>query len=120
MSGRCTRGNLDDVLPAAARDYTLETYDQTVRIRMPVYTVSKVTDAESRPVLYERLLLPFSDFGEKVFRIIAFLETISPAGAFERQKLMTDPQTASGFAVKAVLQPSSGVKQARLARPARS
>jgi hypothetical protein len=67
-----------------------------------------VTDADLRPVLYERMLLPFSHYGDKVFRIISFLETISPAGAFERQELMTDPQAANGFAVKVVLQARAG------------
>jgi hypothetical protein len=107
-AGQCAGKFLDDVLPVAAREYTLETYEHTARVRMPVYTASKVTDADLRPVLYERMLLPFSHFGDKVSRIIGFLETISPAGAFERQELMTDPQAGNGFALKVVLQAPAG------------
>jgi hypothetical protein len=104
--GQCAGKYLEETLPAAARAYTLETYEQTVRARRPVYTVSGVKDAEARPVVYERLLLPFSECGERVFRIVAFLETISIDGAFVRRDLMRDNAPARGFAFKAVIEPA--------------
>jgi hypothetical protein len=107
-AGQCAGKMLADVLPEAVRAATLETYMHATRTRLPVYTVSRVADADARTVLYERLLLPFSDFGERVFRIVAFLETISPAGAFARHSLMTNAPTATGFIVKAVLQTGAG------------
>jgi hypothetical protein len=119
-AGECAGKFLDEVLPAAARDYTLETYEQAVRTRMPVYTVSKVADAGARTVFYERLLLPFGERGDTVFRVIGFLETISPDGGFERQKLMTGPEAAGGFAVKALLNTRVSAIQPRLARTVRS
>ena len=103
-AGECAGKFLHDVLPEAARGPTLQTYEHVSRTRLPVYTVSRVADADARVVFYERLLLPFSDFGERVFRIVAFLETISPAGAFGRYSLMTEPRPLTGFVVKAVLQ----------------
>lgn len=102
-AGQCAGKYLEETLPHAARASTLETYEHAARTKLPVYTVSTVTDAEYRTVLFERLLLPFSDFGHNVFRIIGFLESISPEGAFERRDLMIEPRTASEFTVKAVL-----------------
>lgn len=104
--GQCAGKYLEETLPEAARGYTLETYEKVVRSRSPVYTVSGVSDAKARPVVYERLLLPFSECGERVSRIIAFLETISIEGAFVRRDLMRDNAPAPGFALKAVIDPA--------------
>lgn len=104
FAGECAGKFLDDVLPPAARNYTLETYEQVVRLRLPVYTVSKFSDADERTVLYERLLLPFAIGDQSAARIIGFLETISPDGAFERRDLMLDAPTRGEFVIKAVLQ----------------
>jgi hypothetical protein len=108
-ASQCAGKFLDELLPEAARAPTLETYEQAVRVRLPVYTVSRLADADARVVLYERLLLPFSDFGERVFRILASLETISPVGAFERHKLMSEPRSATSFAIKAALRAGPGI-----------
>jgi hypothetical protein len=103
--GQCAGKFLEETLPPAKIAQTLETYEYAASARLPVYTVSRVRDREDKPVLYERLLLPVSDFGERVFRIIAFLETISVDGAFERRDLMVEPKDAGGYLVKAVLRP---------------
>jgi hypothetical protein len=108
-AGECAGKFLDDVLPCAAREHTLETYERTVRAAEPIYTVSRIADAQQRPVLYERLLVPFGDSDARVGRIIAFLETISPAGAFQRQNLMTEPAAGGGFIVKAVVRTGARV-----------
>jgi hypothetical protein len=112
-AGQCAGKYLDEVLPASARVPTLETYEHAARTRQPVYTVSSVVDAGARPILYERLLLPFSDGGRETFRVIGFLETISSAGAFDRQQLMTDPKIAAGYALKVVVRPRSGFTDVR-------
>jgi hypothetical protein len=101
--GQCAGKYLEETLPAPARAYTLETYEQAVCTRRPVYTVSGVRDVEARPVVYERLLLPFGECGDHVIRIIAFLETISIDGAFVRRDLMRDSLPAAAFAFKAII-----------------
>jgi hypothetical protein len=104
-AGQCAGKFFDEVLPAQSRRATIETYEHAARSRLPVYTVSRTTDVKGRAVLYERLLLPFAESGDNTFRVIGFLETISPEGAFERHGLMlTEPRNATGFAIKAVLQ----------------
>jgi hypothetical protein len=70
---------------------------------MPVYTVSRVTDAGERPVLYERLLLSLGDSQGRVVRILALLETISTEGMIDRQSLMTGPQSGNRYVLKAEL-----------------
>jgi hypothetical protein len=86
------------------REGILETYAQAASARRPVYTVSEVQDSEQRPVYYERLLLPFAAAaGGPVNRIIGFLEMVSPEGAFDRNRLLSDPVAASGYRIKAVL-----------------
>ena len=99
----CEGKFLDEVLPDAVREGILETYAQAASARRPVYTVSEVQDSELRPVYYERLLLPFAGAGGPVNRIIGFLEMVSPEGAFDRNRLLSDPVAASGYRIKAVL-----------------
>ncbi|MCC6948801.1 MAG: PAS domain-containing protein [Bradyrhizobiaceae bacterium] len=103
-AGQCAGKLLADTLPEATRARTLETYEQAAHTRLPVFTTSGILDAKERPVIYERLLLPFSQSGEEATRILGFLETISPEGIFERRELMTRAHAASDFAIKAVLQ----------------
>lgn len=102
-AGQCAGKYLVDTLTPSARARTLETYELTELSRIPVYTVSGILDAMLRPVISERLLLPFSMAGARVSRIVAFLETISPDGLFDRRALMSRPQTDAGYAIKAVL-----------------
>jgi hypothetical protein len=103
FAGQCAGKPLVETLPEAARERTLETYEHAVRSRMPVYTVSRVTDAGELPVLYERLLLPLGDSQGRVVRILALLETISTEGMIDRQGLMTGPQPGNRYVVKAEL-----------------
>lgn len=64
-------------------------YEECIRRGLPVYTVSRLHDRDKRKVDLERLLLPFSD-GQRVTRIFASFETISPDGHFEIEKLMRE------------------------------
>jgi hypothetical protein len=81
--GRENQGRyLDDYLgPDVARD-VLPIYNECIRRVRPVYTVSAFDDIHGRRVIYERLLLPFSD-GTAVTDIVASLKTISEDGRFE-------------------------------------
>jgi hypothetical protein len=106
-AGQCAGKFLDEVLPEAARTHTLETYEHAVRSRVPVYTVSQMTDATGRPILYERLLLPLGNAAGQVVRILALLETISIEGTIERRSLMTDPQPGNGYTTMAELHASA-------------
>lgn len=100
----CAGKFLDETLPDVARARTLETYEHAVATGLPIYTVSKMIDAADRPILYERLLLPFGDAGGKVVRILALLETISSEGTIERKSLLSNPQTMQQYQIKAELQ----------------
>jgi hypothetical protein len=102
-AGQCAGKYLDEVLPGAARSHTLETYVHAVRTRLPIYTVSRMTDADGRPILYERLLLPLGNAECRVVRILALLETISTEGTIERRSLMTDPEPGNRYIIKAEL-----------------
>ena len=103
-AGQCAGKFLDEVLPDAARARTLETYERAVQSKVPIYTVSQMTDAAERPILYERLLLPLGDSEGRVVRVIALLETISTEGTIERRSLMTDPLASNRYLVRAELQ----------------
>ena len=102
-AGQCAGRLLEETLPEVARAPTLETYEHVVRTALPVYTVSKISDAQARPVQYERLLLPVGNRDGKVVRIFALLETVSSEGAIERKSLLTDPRTTRQYVVKAEL-----------------
>jgi hypothetical protein len=103
-AGSCRGKYLDETLPDVARARTLETYEHAVATGVPIYTVSKMIDAEGRPILYERLLLPLGDEHGKVVRILALLETISSEGTIERKSLLSNPQTTQQYQIKAELQ----------------
>jgi hypothetical protein len=107
-AGQCNGKFLDEVLPDAARARTLETYERAVQSKLPIYTVSKMTDSAERPILYERLLLPLGDSEGRVVRVIALLETISTEGTIERRSLMTDPLPSNRYIVRAELQVRPG------------
>jgi hypothetical protein len=103
FASSCAGKFLDETLPDAARARTLETYEHVVATGLPVYTVSHMIDAADRPILYERLLLPFGDANGKVVRILALLETISSEGTIERKSLLSNPQTTHQYQIKAEL-----------------
>jgi hypothetical protein len=107
-AGQCNGKLLDEVLPDAARVRTLETYERAVLTKVPIYTVSQMTDSAERPILYERLLLPLGDSEGRVVRVIALLETISTEGTIERRSLMTDPEPSNRYIVRAELQMRPG------------
>jgi hypothetical protein len=100
----CVGKFLDEILIGAYSKTALSTYHQAVATRLPVYTVADMRDGAGRIVLYERLLLPFSDDGVSVDRILASLETVSPEGDFDSHGLMKAPPKAPAFALCATIE----------------
>jgi hypothetical protein len=49
-------------------------------------------------------LLPFSQGGTQVERILSSLETVSPEGSFDNRNLMTSPGRPPAFALCATIQ----------------
>jgi hypothetical protein len=99
----CRSRYLDEIMAPALRDRSLAAYDRAVRSRLPVYTVVETSDVNARPVSFERLILPFSDDGVAVSRIVASLEMVSVAGAFERHDLLRAPAVPPRYAQYSVV-----------------
>lgn len=99
----CQGRYLDEILAPATRDAGLATYRHVVATGQPVYTSADITDIDGHLVHFERLLLPFSEDGETVNRILASLEMISPDGAFTARDLMVSPRAPKSYAVYATI-----------------
>jgi hypothetical protein len=100
----CVGKFLDEILPPSYSGAAHSTYRQTVATKLPVYTIADMRDRSGCIVHYERLLLPFSDHGDVVSRILASLETVSPEGAFESRDLMQAPPKPPAFALCTTIQ----------------
>jgi hypothetical protein len=101
----CQGRFLDEVLPPLYRDAALSTYQRVLATKLPVYTIADTNDRDGRIVHYERLLLPFSHDGVAIDRILASLETVSPAGDFDNRDLLTSQRKAPAFALCTTIQP---------------
>jgi hypothetical protein len=82
---------IDDFLPASYLGAAIKTYRKVLSSRGPVYTVSDMRDPTGRIVHHERLLLPFTQGGGAVDRILASIEAASPEGPFQIRDLMKSP-----------------------------
>ena len=97
---------LDDYLgPDVARE-VLPIYNECIRRVRPVYTVSSIDDVQGHRVMYERLLLPFSD-GTVVTDIVASLKTISEDGRFEIKDLFRSTDRVPTSLICAVIEQDS-------------
>ncbi|MDZ4366808.1 MAG: hypothetical protein U0987_07265 [Afipia sp.] len=94
---------LDEYLGAKLEPIVMPIYYECVRQRLPVYTISKVSDLYGRKVDYERLLMPFSD-GAGVNRILASLKTISDEGGFEIRNLMRANDVLPEYVLRSVIE----------------
>jgi hypothetical protein len=93
---------LDDYLgPDVARE-VLPIYNECIRRVRPVYTVSSIDDVQGHRVMYERLLLPFSD-GTVVTYIVGSLKTISEDGRFVIKDLFRSTDRVPTFLICAVI-----------------
>jgi hypothetical protein len=100
----CVGKWLDEILPPPYRASAISTYRQVVDGKMPVYTVSDMRDPAGRIVHHERLLLPFSQGGAEVVRILASIEPASPEGPFELKEIMKSPTRPPVIALCATIQ----------------
>lgn len=80
---------LDEVVKTANCPTGLKPHFRAVETGRPVYTIHDFTDRGGRLVHSERLLLPFSSDGERVNRLLAAFEFVSPDGAFDQRDLLT-------------------------------
>lgn len=85
----CRGRFLDEVIPPAHQKGGLAPYYRTLESRCPVYTICEVTDRSGRLIHFERLLLPFSNNGGAIDRIVASFEFFCEDGAFDGHGLMT-------------------------------
>lgn len=101
--GSTGRGrDLDDYLGAKLAPIVMPIYHECLRRRLPVYTISKVSDLYGRKVDYERLLLPFTD-DHGISRILASLKTISDDGGFEIRNLMRANDVLPVYVLRSVI-----------------
>lgn len=94
-------------LPESLRTQKLAAYRHAVDTGHPVYTIQDVTDRSGRPVQYERLLLPFSNDGQTVSRILTSFEFVCEEGAFARDELMATPTSPSRLRLSATIPPQT-------------
>jgi hypothetical protein len=80
---------LDEVVRTANCPTGLRPYYRAVETGRPVYTIHDFADRDGRLVHSERSLLPFSSDGERVTRLLAAFEFVSPDGAFDQIDLLT-------------------------------
>ena len=85
----CAGKFLDEVIPKSGLQANLESYNQAVQLKTPIYTTSNATAVDGMPVVYERLLLPFSESRDQVTHIIGMLEPMSTEGKFDRRNLFS-------------------------------
>lgn len=86
--GDCRGRFLDEVMPPTAYVTTVIPYRQAIETGRPVYTVQDLTDASGRLVQLERLLLPFTNEGQSVDRVLASFEFICVDGGFDARDIM--------------------------------
>jgi hypothetical protein len=79
---------LDEYVPARLVDVVMPAYYECIARALPVYTISDIDDVCGRVVVYERMLLPFSESGA-ITHVVASLKTISEDGGFEIKNLMS-------------------------------
>ena len=90
---------LDEILKSPYKEASLATCRQSIKTKLPVYTVVDLRDCNQRIVHYERLLLPFGQDGTHVDGMLASIEAVSPEGAFENRDLMNPPEKKPAFAL---------------------
>ncbi|WP_424631943.1 PAS domain-containing protein [Bradyrhizobium sp. SYSU BS000235] len=93
---------LDEYVGAKLAPIIIPIYQECVRRRLPVFTISKVEDLYGRKVDYERLLMPFST-GEDITHIVASLKTISDDGGFEIRNLMRANNVLPIYQLRAII-----------------
>ena len=97
---------LDDMIDAKLWAFTKPIYFECVERRIPVYSAFTVHDLQGRPVLYERLLLPFGN-ERGVGQMIASLKSICWDGGFENRDLMRPQGNDPVYVTRAIIDASA-------------
>ena len=84
---RRTNRYLHDAIGEMRYARVVPSYLACVRHSRPIYSVSKVQDADGKDVSYERLLLPFGS-SDRVEHIVGSFKAISLEGGFKVTNLM--------------------------------
>jgi hypothetical protein len=103
----CRGQYLDQVIPAANHKTGLAPYHRALERRCPVYTIHDVTDRNGRLIHFERLLLPFSNNGGAIDRILASFEFICEDGAFDGDGLMKTQTAPPALRLSATIEAAS-------------
>jgi hypothetical protein len=82
-----TNRYLDDALGPERYARVAPCYRACIVRKRPIYSISKLADADGKDVCYERLLLPFGR-GERVEQIVGSYKAISVEGGFKISNLM--------------------------------
>ena len=82
-----TNRYLDDAIGPARYARVVPSYRACLAHRRPIYSISRIQDADGKDVSYERLLLPFGSAG-KVEQIVGSFKAISIEGGFKVRNLM--------------------------------
>ncbi|MEX0842369.1 MAG: PAS domain-containing protein [Xanthobacteraceae bacterium] len=90
---------LDEILHSPYKEASLATCRQSIKTKLPVYTVVDLRDCDQRIVHFERLLLPFGQDGVHVDGMLASIEAFSPEGKFDNRDLMNPPTKKPAFAL---------------------
>lgn len=100
----CRGQYIDQIIPAANHKTGLAPYHRALESRCPVYTIHDVTDRNGRLIHFERLLLPFSNSGGAIDRILASFEFICEDGAFDGEGLMKTQTAAPTLRLSATIE----------------
>ena len=84
---------LEEYLGPRLAPLVMPVYYESIRRRLPAFTIAHIDDVYGRIVAYERLLLPFSEHDGAVTHILGSLKTISEDGGFEIRNLMRGNET---------------------------
>lgn len=84
----CSGRFLDEVIPQARHRTGLMPYYRAYSTGVPVYTICEVKDKAGRLILFERLILPFSNGGTGVGRIMSSFEFICEDGSYDNSALI--------------------------------
>jgi hypothetical protein len=106
-SGDARGRYLDEVVKTANCPTGLKPYYQAAETGRPVYTIHDFADREGRLVHSERLLLPFSNDGARVDRMLAAFEFIAPDGVFDQRDLLTLRTAPPALRLSATIAPQT-------------
>ncbi len=84
----CSGRYLDEIIPRPRHPTGLMPYYKAFSTGAPVYTICDVTDKDGRHILFERLILPFSDGGTGVTRIMSSFEFVCEDGSYDAASLV--------------------------------